>query len=398
MMKRLQQDIAESGAPARDKLARGSIDTAASRSRHVECHNISKYFTNAGTDTFALNNVSLNIRAGEMVVLLGPSGCGKTTLLRSIAGLEQPQAGAIEIGHKLVYSAAQKVWVPPEKRGVSMVFQSYALWPHMTVREIVAYPMVSRRMPSREAKRKAGEVLDMVGLGGLTERFPAQLSGGQQQRVALARAIAAETKVILFDEPLSNVDAKVRDQIRREITSLQQSLGFSGLYVTHDQIEAGALATTLAVMQHGQLAQIGPPVEIYEQPETKYVATFMGPTNDFDGRTTGPVGQRFVAVDTVLGPMIGSPRLGAEAAGVAVSVLFRPEAGQLFAEEPGGPNKWLCRLERKTFMGAFLELTLSVERAGRRLQIFVITAKHGFPDQPDVWLRVAPDAVWVFAE
>jgi len=364
----------------------------------IRSRDISKHYDTSAGRTFALNAVSVDVLPGEMVVLLGPSGCGKTTLLRSIAGLEQPQAGEIFLDDHLVYSARDRVWVPPERRGISMVFQSYALWPHMTVRENLAYPLVSRKVPRAAVGPRVTQVMEAVGLSAMGDRYPSQLSGGQQQRVALARAIAAETRVVLFDEPLSNVDAKVRDQIRREIVSLQMKLGFSGLYVTHDQTEASALADRLVVMDHGRVAQFGTPSNVYDAPNTRYVATFMGPTNEFAGTVQPqPIGG-YAQVATPIGPLLGVPRPGAGEAGRAVTVLFRPEACALGETRPEGPNTLPCTVTRRAFMGAMVELWLSVEVAGAVFQITALAPKHLYPQDSKLWMSIPPDSVWIFAE
>ncbi|CAH1696715.1 ABC-type spermidine/putrescine transport system, ATPase component [Hyphomicrobiales bacterium] len=364
----------------------------------IKGDSLSKYFNTTAGQTYALNNVSIDIHPSEMVVLLGPSGCGKTTLLRSIAGLEQPQSGEIRIDDKLVYSANSKTWVPPEHRGISMVFQSYALWPHMTVKDNIAYPLVSRKVSKSDISKRVGQVMDAVGLGALGDRYPAQLSGGQQQRVALARAIASESRVVLFDEPLSNVDAKVRDQIRREIINLQLQLGFSGLYVTHDQVEAGALADKLVVMDHGRVAQVGPPSVIYDSPNTLYVATFMGPGNEFKGTVETKAANGLTSAKTPLGAVVGSARPSVGDAGSKVTILFRPEACVLSTAEPEGPNKWQCIVQRRTFMGAFVELWLSIGVCGQQVQLTALAPKHTFSEGTHLWVQVPPTSVWMFGE
>ena len=209
----------------------------------VEVRGLSRTFRSHRAAVVAVDNLSLEVRQGEMLVLLGPSGCGKTTLLRSIAGLETPDSGEIAVNGRLVYSSSKRVLVPPERRGASMVFQSYALWPHMTVGDNVAYALRSQRVEKSEIAGRTASALDTVGCLPFKERFPHQLSGGQQQRVALARAIASHHGVILFDEPLSNVDAKVRERLRIELLELQRRIGFSAVYVTHDQTEAMVIAS-----------------------------------------------------------------------------------------------------------------------------------------------------------
>jgi iron(III) transport system ATP-binding protein len=242
---------------------------------HLSIRNVSKYF--GGRDRVAaLTGVSLEIESGEMLVLLGPSGCGKTTLLRMIAGLEEPSGGRIEIGGRAVVDTETGVAVPLHRRDIGLVFQNYALWPHMTVLDNVAFPLKARGIETHEAHRRAHKVLELVGCGLLGERFPAQLSGGQQQRVALSRSLSAEPKTVLFDEPLSNVDAQLRRVLRAEIRRIHDEVRFTGVYVTHDQREGLELGDRIAVMRGGTIEQIGTPSEIHDRPATAYVASFLG--------------------------------------------------------------------------------------------------------------------------
>src|SRR5690606_21791699 len=240
-----------------------------------------------GSVVRAIDDVTLSVGRGELVVLLGPSGCGKTTLLRSIAGLEQPDSGEITVSGTTQYSSERGLDVPPERRNISMIFQSYALWPHMTVFDNVAYPLQSRRSrrPAKdELRRRVREALTLVGVPELERQYHSQMSGGQQQRVALARALVSNDEVVLFDEPLSNVDAKVREQLRLELLAMQRSLGFSAVCGTHDQAAAMELAHRIAVIDTGRVAQIGTPQEIYLRPATRYVANFIGASNEVVGR------------------------------------------------------------------------------------------------------------------
>ncbi|WP_056933361.1 ABC transporter ATP-binding protein [Thermococcus barophilus] len=227
----------------------------------------------------AVDHINLDIKDGEFMTLLGPSGCGKTTTLRMIAGLEVPTDGEIYIGDKLVSSPSKGIFIPPEQRNIGMVFQNYAVWPHMTVFDNVAYPLKIRKLPKDEIEKKVMRVLEMVRLKGFENRYPHQLSGGQQQRVALARALVMEPEVMLLDEPLSNLDAKLREEMRFEIKDLQRKIGITIVYVTHDQAEAMAMSDRIAVMEKGRIHQIGSPWEIYKRPADAFVAGFIGLAN-----------------------------------------------------------------------------------------------------------------------
>ncbi len=238
-------------------------------------------------DVTAVDRVSFNIGPGELVTLLGPSGCGKTTTLRAIAGLETPSDGTIRLNSQTMYAGRERLNVPAEKRGVSMVFQSYAIWPHMTVFENVAYGLRVRKLPQAEVKQNVDRVLDMVQMQQYADRPSSKLSGGQQQRVAVARAIAFSPNVVLFDEPLSNLDAKLRAEMRVELRELQRRLDITSLYVTHDQEEALAISDRVIVMNGGKIEQLGSPEDIYDRPGSHFVADFVGSANMIPGRVTG---------------------------------------------------------------------------------------------------------------
>jgi len=228
-------------------------------------------------DVVVLNNFNAEFADGEFITLLGPSGCGKTTMLRMIAGFEKPTKGEIFIGDQEVSSS--KTFIPPEKRDIGMVFQSYAVWPHMTVFENVAYPLKMKKMDKASIKEQVASVLEIVHLSQYADRIPSQLSGGQQQRVALARALVAKPQLLLLDEPLSNLDAKLRDSMRFEIKEIQQKLGITVVYVTHDQMEAMTMSDRVIVINHGDIQQIGKPTEIYRHPANQFVADFVGKIN-----------------------------------------------------------------------------------------------------------------------
>lgn len=234
----------------------------------------------------ATDNVSLDIQSGEFVTLLGPSGCGKTTLLRSIAGLETPDGGRITIGNRVVADPEKGIFVQPEKRNLGMVFQSYALWPHLNVYGNVAYPGRMKGKPSREIKKTVSSLLEVVGLSGKERRLITELSGGQQQRVALARALAGGSDLVLFDEPLSNLDAGMRIAMREEIRTVHNELGTTSIFVTHDQEEALAMSDRVVVMRAGQIAQLGTPQEVYSSPRDRYVAEFLGFENIYEAQWT----------------------------------------------------------------------------------------------------------------
>jgi iron(III) transport system ATP-binding protein len=231
-----------------------------------------------GRDT-VVDDLNLEIEQGEFLVLLGPSGCGKTTTLRCLAGLETPSAGTITFRERPVFDAGRKIDVAPNHRNIGMVFQSYALWPHMTVRKNIRYPLKVRRMKQEIADGAVENIADMVDCGELLDRLPSQLSGGQQQRVALARGLVHRPELVLFDEPLSNLDARLRDLVRSEIHQLHQRLGFTAVFVTHDQSEALALGHRLAIMKQGRVEQLGTPWEIFQAPVSEYVAAFIGMAN-----------------------------------------------------------------------------------------------------------------------
>lgn len=244
----------------------------------IELNHIDKFYGN----NHVLKDLNLVIDDGEFMTLLGPSGCGKTTTLRVVAGLEKPQNGTITMGDKLVVNAKELFFEEPGKRGLNLVFQSYALWPHMTVFDNVAFGLTVKKLPRPEIEKKVMNALERMQIGGFAKRYPAELSGGQQQRVAIARAIVSEPKVLLLDEPLSNLDAKLRIDMRSEIKRLHHELGTTIIYVTHDQVEALTMSTKIAIFFEGELEQVAPPMEIYQNPISLRVADFIGnPKSNF---------------------------------------------------------------------------------------------------------------------
>ena len=315
-----------------------------------------------------VKDVSFEVEPGEFLSLLGPSGCGKTTTLRCIAGFERPDEGRILFGNTPVTDMAAGIFLPPNRRGFGMVFQSYAVWPHMTVADNVAYPLsVKGGMGRAEIAGRVGRVLELVGLGGLEKRFPNQLSGGQQQRVALARALIMEPGVLLFDEPLSNLDAKLRERMRFELIELQRKIGVPAVFVTHDQAEAMVISRRILVMDKGRIGQIGSPAEIYERPRSRYVADFVGLTNFIEVTVTGSgQGAGRHAVAGPLGPMEASAD-NAPVAGERCSLAIRPERMRMSATAPDGPNVVQARLESSYFLGPYSEHFLTA--AGQTLRV-----------------------------
>jgi iron(III) transport system ATP-binding protein len=245
---------------------------------HVRIEGLTKRFAGK-PPAVAVDDLSLEIASGEFVVLLGPSGCGKTTTLRCLAGLETPDEGRIALGDQTVLDSRAKTNLPPNKRNIGMVFQSYALWPHMTVRKNIGYPLRARRVDRARTGQWIEETAQLVDCGGLLDRYPGQLSGGQQQRVALARGLVARPDLVLFDEPLSNLDARLRDQVRAQLHELHARLGFTAVFVTHDQSEALALGDRMAIMRAGRIEQLDTPQRVFEEPATEYVAGFIGMSN-----------------------------------------------------------------------------------------------------------------------
>jgi ABC-type Fe3+/spermidine/putrescine transport system ATPase subunit len=308
----------------------------------------------------AVNGVSFTVGQGEHVTLLGPSGCGKTTTLRAIAGLEEPSSGSIRIDGTTVYSAAERRNIPAEKRGVSMVFQSYAVWPHMSVFDNVAYGLRVRKLPAAEVAEQVDRALDLVQMRAFAGRSAALLSGGQQQRVALARAIAFSPTVLLFDEPLSNLDAKLRAEMRVELRALQRRLGVTSLYVTHDQEEALAISDRVIVMNVGGIEQIGTPEDIYNRPKNRFVADFVGSANLIAGALrNGAANPGPVAFDAA-----GGLALQAWAAhaprGSESEVAIRTAYIDMVAGPPDGransaPNSSLGTIRQRLFHGDFIQ-------------------------------------------
>ncbi len=312
-----------------------------------------------------LAGLDLDVQDKEFITLLGPSGCGKTTTLRILAGFLTPDRGEVAVDGVVISSA--KGVVPPEKRRMGMVFQNYAVWPHMTVFENVAFGLKLEKVNRTETRRRVDEALHLVGLEGLGARYPAMLSGGQQQRVALARSLVVEPEILLLDEPLSNLDAKLRERMRVELKDLQRRTGITFVYVTHDQAEAMALSDRIAVMNGGLLQQYGTPREIYERPANLFVADFMGSVNTVPGRLVGDGGPARVEIGAGHA-LAATLHDGTRCVGDAVTLVIRPEAIRLSAAEPAtGENVLRGVIAETTFLGNLVDYRVDV--AGVRLHV-----------------------------
>jgi ABC-type Fe3+/spermidine/putrescine transport system ATPase subunit len=339
----------------------------------------------------AVDHVSFEVRQGEVLTLLGPSGCGKTTTLRMVAGFERLDEGEIEIQGRLVSSASRRLHLPAEKRGLGMVFQSYAVWPHMTVFENVAYPLRLRRMGKREVKERVEQTLDLVGLGNLGERPSTMLSGGQQQRVALARALVYSPGILLLDEPLSNLDAKLRNSMRVELKRLQERVSVTVLFVTHDQIEAMSLSNRLAVMNLGNIEQLGTPQEVYEHPQTPFVEDFLGRVVRFQGTVVDTSWKGLLIELEGVGARLQVDADDALVLGQRVLVAIRPEDLEL---EGRGENTLACAVERVLYLGSECEVLV---RAGNAL--FTLTVPRGKAAEigQSIQLHLPPENLRVWA-
>jgi iron(III) transport system ATP-binding protein len=344
----------------------------------------------------AVNAVDLTVKTGEFVTLLGPSGCGKTTTLRMVAGLEESSAGRISIGGRIVNDPAHRVHVSPDKRRLGMVFQSYAIWPHMKVFDNVAYPLRVRRRPDSEIRARVGQALELVEMEKFADRPAPALSGGQQQRVAIARALVFEPEVLLLDEPLSNLDARLRAQMGDDFRKLQQRLGITAIYVTHDQDEAMALSDRVVVMRHGRILQIGAPEVIYQQPNSEIVASFFGAPNLIDADVTavepapGGLSRLALAGSDWHGTGYGAADFKASG---RVRVLIRPENLQI-GRQPDADVVWRGDVTASTFRGARRALRVRT-KAG---EFNVETPALGCPGVGEtVDLSVVRSGLWAFA-
>jgi iron(III) transport system ATP-binding protein len=337
----------------------------------------------------AVDSISFTVEEGRFYTLLGPSGCGKTTTLRCIAGLEKPDTGEIRVSGTTVFSSSTGAYVPAYKRAIGMVFQSYAIWPHLTVLENVAFPLrVAReRISKDEIRKRVREALDQVEMGNLEERMATQLSGGQQQRLALARALVRRPQVLLLDEPLSNLDAKLRERMRVELRELQRRLRITTLYVTHDQIEALSMSNTIAVMSNGVIIQEGAPREIYSQPKTQFVAQFIGSTNQLSGLLGAVEGEGLGIAKTTVGD-IRCGVMSDLAAGANIIVVVRPESIVLHQRKPDHRlNVLEGKIAAAMFLGEYVECTVELGAF-----VFQTHQAHTFSGRrgETVWVELPP--------
>lgn len=340
----------------------------------------------------ATNRVSLSVQEGELVTLLGPSGCGKTTLLRLIAGFLRPDEGEIWLGDRRL-SSAEGV-VPPEHRNLSMIFQSYAVWPHMTVFNNVAYGLKMRRVPRGEIRSRVKAALRMVRMEHLGDRYPSQLSGGQQQRVALARALVVEPDVLLLDEPLSNLDANLRAEMRYEIRRLHEQFGYAAVYVTHDQAEAMVISDRVVLMNQGQIEQAGTPAEVYQQPTSMFVASFLGQANCLPGRLM-EIGQEYATVQwEQLLFRVAAPNPGSFTAASPIAMCVRPHDLQLYEQPPdcGAANLFAARVVEHSFLGPMRNYTLLLTGSSLSIRAEVPPERH-FPVGATLTVGIEPRAI-----
>ncbi len=314
----------------------------------------------------ALRGVSFEVAQGEFFSLLGPSGCGKTTILQCVAGLETPDGGEIAMGGQAVYSGRNGIAVPASRRNLGVVFQTYAIWPHMTVFDNVAFPLAHgpKRHGKAEIAERVRRALDRVKLTAYADRFAPHLSGGQQQRVALARALVHEPRLILLDEPLSNLDARLRDAMRVELRQLVKSVGITALFVTHDQTEAMGMSDRLALMRDGVIVQQGTPREVYLRPRSTFAADFMGGSNQIPG-TIAAAASGWLDVTTAFGT-VRAQRDGSEPASGEVTLVIRPHAMRLHADAAAGPNRFTGTVAQSSFLGDAIEAEVLLP--GQRLR------------------------------
>ena len=352
--------------------------------------------------TLAVDGLDLDVHEGEFFTLLGPSGCGKTTTLRVVGGLEKPDQGEIHVGDRCIVALGQNIFVKPEKRDMGMVFQSYALWPHMTVDENIAYPLKLRRMKGPAVRQKVHEMLDLVGLAGLGERPIPALSGGQQQRVALARALVFSPRILLLDEPLSNLDAQLREQMRRELKSLQRRVNVTVLFVTHDQIEGLSLSDRIGIMSQGRLEQVGQPEEVYHRPATSFARDFLGKIFALSGKVVNATEDRTEIEPTGIPHArleinSGGGQLRREGVleiGREVVTAIRPEQIAVWTSRPEKRSNVLqASVEGVHFLGDRYEYTVSL---GSETRVLVLPSSQVLRSGQQVFVELKSDALTVW--
>jgi iron(III) transport system ATP-binding protein len=341
----------------------------------------------------AVDGVSFDVPAGEIVVLLGPSGCGKTTTLRCVAGLEHPTGGRISIGNRIVSDPGRGVLVSPRERDIGMVFQSYAVWPHMTVRQNVAYPLKHRRNGGGDIKTKVDQTLDLVGLYEYAERPVVSLSGGQMQRVALARSLVYHPQLLLLDEPLSNLDAKLRIRLRDELRRILKQTGMTGLYVTHDQAEAVVLGDRIGVMRDGKLLQMAPPGDIYNRPADSFVANFTGASNVLLGKVLERKGER-ASIDLGAAGRLEAWTPQPLAPGERAHIALRAENVRL--GERGPANVFSGRVVERRYQG--MQTVYDIEVGGQRLEALELGTAARHEMNGEIAVTLPPDACWAYRD
>jgi iron(III) transport system ATP-binding protein len=360
----------------------------------IRIENLHVTFDTDQGEVNAVRGIDIEVKEGEFYTLLGPSGCGKTTTLRCLAGLQQPASGEITMDGTVIYSSSRRVQVPAHKRSIGMVFQSYAIWPHLTVFENVAFPLREmRKLSERDIARRVGEALELVQLPGYGDRPAPFLSGGQQQRLALARAIVREAPVLLLDEPLSNLDAKLRAETRHDLRELTKRLNMTAVYVTHDQIEALTMSDRVAIMQHGRIVQESSPREIYQKPSTRFVASFIGQVNFAEAKVQSAA-PGVVRLASDWGPLQAAELPEAVAEGDSVTVAVRPENFLPPSDGRDGSSGNLITgtVQKIVFLGDSLEARVRVNdrEIGVRLH-----PSHAVAVAQDIVLRVEPADVVV---
>lgn len=353
----------------------------------VELHEVSKVFGNFT----ALHQVSFDIKEGEFMTFLGPSGCGKTTCLRLISGFDTPTSG------RIIIAGEDVTHKPPYKRDVNQVFQSYALFPHLTIYDNIAFGLRMKKVPEAEIRKRVDQVVEMTSLGPFVNRKPAQMSGGQRQRVALARAIVCQPRVLLLDEPLSALDARLRDQMRVELKNLQKKLGMTFVFVTHDQEEALTMSDRIAVINQGRVEQIGSSSEIYHQPATRFVASFIGETNIIDAEVLGQ--DNGLLRCRIEGGLEILARSSSGSVTDKILLSLRPEKIRMSREKPEGYNIFPARISTETFKGAVDEFTLSLP-GGLELGALIANDTEeevAFHEGQEIFCRISPDDICIIS-